>query len=198
VAQRRLQTIDKLFLATLVPLWLICLGLSVWTLWIDAQVSHAVVAGAEGTEAYPEVIGIRPYAEAEPDLRVGDRLLRLGDRDLRGVSAPGFQTLVAGNVRGPEPLPVLYERQGERRDGVLPKGCFAMVNWPFLPVSLSFGLVATLALLRARPSPLMRAGFLGMMSVAILAGSHFGGSPALAWASFARTRRPTRRCSSTR
>ncbi len=103
---RRLPLVDKILLATLVPLWVVCFGLSVQTVLRGDHIAHLTVLAPESADDYPTVAGLRPYAASEPDLRAGDRLLRVGDVDLRGTSPFQFQIEVLGETQGLSPVPV--------------------------------------------------------------------------------------------
>ena len=182
---RRLAPIDKALLLTVVPLWVIAFALSLSTAARQVHFSHAMVSASASAADYPIVVGFRPYLASEPELRVGDKLLRLGDRELRGISAFAFQVEVLSATQGDSGVVVLFEREGQRREGRLPVGPYAVLIWPTLPVSLAFGIVAILGLLRAPPTGMIRAACQGMMCVALYTAANFAGSHAVTYASFA-------------
>ena len=71
-----------------------------------------MVRAGEGSEGLPRVLGHRPYASPEPDLQVGDALLRVGEVDLRGATAFSFQidAIAAAN----EPVVENDSNRGDR------------------------------------------------------------------------------------
>ena len=107
-------------------------------------------------DTYPVLTGqfsrffhrVDPLAQA--DLRAGDRLLRLGDADLRGVGTFGFAA--RSFDEGDLSIPLVFERGGERIETSLdltPVSTFG----PALAASLSLAASAFFLLLRARPTP---------------------------------------------
>ena len=106
-------------------------------------------------------------------LRVGDRLLRVGEADLRGVGPLGFFLRFSEQAGSGRRVQVLFERDGELGEVSLPAGSLAIL-WPLLPVSLGFALVGVLGLVRARGA-LVRTGFCALLCTAIVFVSFFGG-----------------------
>jgi hypothetical protein len=98
---RRSRTVDWLLLATLLPIWLAIQGVAVrdslargpW--WFPFSVS-----GAQGSAGHPIVQRLNVL---DCPLRVGDRLLRVGDIDLRGHSLAETRRAQAPLLRGGGP-----------------------------------------------------------------------------------------------
>jgi hypothetical protein len=87
----RLRPLDKALLALFVPVWLVCFGLSLRTSVREIWNPPVVVSGADERGGYPTVIGLSSPSEGERSvLRVGDRILRLEEADLRDVGTVGF------------------------------------------------------------------------------------------------------------
>ena len=95
---------------------------------------------------YPTVAGFRPSLIVEPELRVGDTLLRVGQTDLRGMSPFAFQVEVLSATQAEPQVPVVFQREGGKTR--LPVGPYGLVIWPALPVSLALAGVAILILTR--------------------------------------------------
>ncbi len=160
----RLAPFDKALVLILVPIWIACFTLGVRTQLRGGGLA-AVVLSVEDAESYPALTGVYghrihpsdPLAEA--GLRAGDRLVRLGDADLRGVGTLGFfgRSLDAGG-RDDLSVPLVFERDGERRETWL---TLAPVSVFGPPLAASFALAASalFLLLRARPTPTVRAWF---------------------------------------
>jgi class 3 adenylate cyclase len=150
----RLAPLDKVLVLILVPLWAICFGLGV-----RAQVRGGGVAfvglSVEDAESYPALTGefdvtvhsSDPLAEA--GLRVGDRLVRLGDADLLGVGTVGFAARTLDEAGRDRSVPLVFERNGVRREISLALAYFGMcaaINGAVFPGSrlqwyASFGVI---------------------------------------------------------
>ncbi|MDJ0869086.1 MAG: hypothetical protein QNK03_23460, partial [Myxococcota bacterium] len=157
----RLAPLDKALLLILVPLWLVCFGLAVRS---QVEGGGFIVLGVSlaDSASYPMLTGhyYRLHSSNPLELaglRAGDRLMRLGDADLRGVGGFGF-FLHAIREAGRDPdATLVYERAGEERETRLP--LFSMSETrPRVAASLGFAAVLFL-LLRARPTPTVRASF---------------------------------------
>ena len=91
----RLAPLDKALVLILVPLWVVCFALSVQT-QVRGGGWAVVGLSLQDSQSYPTLNGqfsrlihsSDPLAEA--GLRAGDRLIRLGDTDLRGLGTLGF------------------------------------------------------------------------------------------------------------
>src|SRR3989442_4321220 len=135
------------------------------------------VASAE-RDVFPTVTGLWPGDGAQhSSLEVGDRLLRLGDADLRGVGPVGFFALAHEQLarERPEPaVPVVYEHAGERRQTYLPFVPLG-VPWRMIPLTSAFVLTGALVLLRRPGVPVARAFFLSAIAFSLHWTLFFGG-----------------------
>lgn len=91
---RRLALLDAVLLAFVLPLWLAALGLHLRQVAAGRLAFVGIyAAAADDPGGYPTVSGFWPGVEPpSPGPAIGDRLLRVGDADLKGVGALGFFT----------------------------------------------------------------------------------------------------------
>jgi class 3 adenylate cyclase len=103
---------------------------------------------------YPITLDIAPWSEfADIGLEPGDRLVRIGKVDLRGMGPLAFYAHFMAEARSGETLRVTIERGGElRATSVRPPP----VGWSQLPVSIAFAATALLLSLRAATTPVVR------------------------------------------
>lgn len=154
---RRLGALDWLLLATLLPLWIGCMALSVWHARAHPPGNVVFGALADGPEALPRVTFLRGAGD---ELRIEDQLVAVGGRDLRGAGYVRVQALAnAARVSDPEArLEVL--RAGEPLSMPLPTTRFVPWSWwAALALSVSLGLSGLVLLLRARGWHLARRFF---------------------------------------
>jgi signal transduction histidine kinase len=145
----RATTADKLLLVLIFPVAVLVGALHAWEVARSglAQLPIYAVPSRDGS-GYPLVGGYRLETDDRNTvLRPGDRLLRIGDRDLRGVGHLGFDAigLAAAGPRGEASL--TFERDGVRRTAPLPAVPHPY-PWSRLPNLLLLPLCA-LVLLRA-------------------------------------------------
>ncbi|MEN8158686.1 MAG: adenylate/guanylate cyclase domain-containing protein [Myxococcota bacterium] len=141
---------SRALLAALGLLFGVCASLHFWKLatgslaWVPVHVSPPDEPGGA-----PTLSGFLPgdRATGEAALRVGDRLLRVGERDLTGVGRLGFALAAWEQGRVGAPAPLVVERNGARLDLLLPLRPFAN-PWRTLPLLLSIGGLSLLALWR--------------------------------------------------
>ena len=165
-----------------VALWAACFALNIHAVVRGSGFSPLLVAGADTADGYPVVRGFRPYLAAdESGLRIGDRLVRLGNADLHGVGPLGFFAVFAEQARDSAIVPVEFER-ADLRGTVDVRAASVAMFAALLPASLVFACVAMLLRLRARPSPLVRALFACFMSVALHFAANFFGSRSATYA----------------
>jgi class 3 adenylate cyclase len=176
----RLAPLDRALVLILVPLWVVCFGLAV-----QAQLRGgglAVVSlSLEDADSYPVLTG--EYAEyfyesdplAEAGLRAGDRLVRAGEVDLRGVGMLGLQARVRQAAGSSLRVPVLFERDGELRETSLRLASFADFARPQLVNAFWELIVALFLLFRARPTPTVRAYFHAALATAFVRTHYLGG-----------------------
>jgi signal transduction histidine kinase len=122
----------------LFPLAFLVLGLHVREVVRTGLAQPPVYASPMGAGAYPIVGGMTVETRGHTELQVGDRLIRIGDRDLRGAGYLAFMGSAFEQAGADLRAPVVYERQGERRGTVLELTPFT-VPWlrvPFLAMML--------------------------------------------------------------
>ena len=143
-----------------------------------------LVEGAAGRDDLPRVARLAPWETPEATLlRGGDRLVRVGDRDLTGAAA--WQVYAdmhaAAGPRGA--LPLVIERRGERMafDDELATPSFLSRE---VAVALCFAATALLVLRRAPASPLARAFALGTFAWALTRVPFPGEAPVQTYAYF--------------
>jgi len=173
---RRLGPLDKALFALLVPIWAVCFGLCLRSVARPALLPPLAVRAID-TWGYPVLTDIAPWGDSETGVRRGDRLVRLGDSDLRGVGPWGFYTRFVAEARYDEPLPlVIYERDGRRGETRIPT---PISSQPPLLASLGFACTALVLALRAAPSPLARSLSRASMFTAVATASPVTGGVAL-------------------
>ncbi len=128
-------------------------------------ISPISLGAPAGPDSFPTFESRSPVGR-EVALLPGDRLLRLGEVDLRGVSPLRFFVLFPELAGVAETLEVEIERDGERRTVALPTRS-RIPPAPFLVVSLAFATTALMLLRSAPPSPMIRAFFLSFLGAAI-------------------------------
>ncbi len=179
---KRLAPLDRALVLILVPLWAVCFAVSVRTQLRGGGVATFAVSVADA-ESYPTLKGDAkggPKQLAATGLRAGDRLIQLGDADLRGVGTLRLNALRAwGEGRGQARVPLIFERDGERRETSLslaPVSAFRSV----LAVSLAFAASALWLILRGGSTPVLRAYFRAGMCMALTIASPMGSGVAYA------------------
>ena len=178
---RRLAPLDKALVLVLVPLWVVCFALGVRS-QIRGGGAATFEVSIEDAESYPTFKGDRmagPKRLAATGLRAGDRLIQLGDADLRGVGGLGLNTLRMGEGREPK-VPLIFERDGERREtslSLMPVSAFRSV----LAVSLAFAVSALWLILRGGSTPTLSAYFHAGMCIAFSIASPIGSGVTYAW-----------------
>ncbi len=183
---RRLQPIDRLLLVTLLPLWMAAFTLHVGEIQRTGLAQVPVYASPTWHgERYPTVGGFRLERDTSgTGLEVGDRMLRIGDADLRGVGYFGFDAIA-------------FDQAGEageaalelERDGVLRTIALALrpsaTPWARVPFSLAYMLIALVVLLRAPATSATRFFFIGFTTFAIFETPFEGGPPLQTFAAYA-------------
>jgi class 3 adenylate cyclase len=161
-------------LAGFLALWLACWGLSARSILGGSRFPALTTGPPDRPDAYPVVTGFLPWLSGETSgIRVGDRLLRVGGVDVRGVQPVALVGLVADTARRTGDVDVVVERASERRETTLPVGSMAVL-WPSLPSSLAFALTGVLLFVRARPpKPVVRAAALSLSVAGLYLGVNF-------------------------
>ena len=181
---RSLRPADRLQLFVLVPLWALCFVLETRSVLRDTAIPPLFVARADSAspgDAYLQVTGLVPWlATAGDGPAVGDRILRVGDTDLRGADRIDFWVAVAREVEPSRQVRVTYERGGVRHEASLRVGSERQ-SWPNPIVSLAWALVAVLVLLRVAEQPMARVVFQGYLCTAFLFANQIGGSRVEEW-----------------
>jgi class 3 adenylate cyclase len=164
----RLKPLDRALLVTLLPLWAVLFPLHVKyaaegrLAWLMLGAS---VSSPEDAASYPSIRSVANDASILTWARIsglqpGDRLVRIGNTDLRGVGPIGFFARAAEQASDDHWVSVVVERGGETREGA-----WSLDTWPYprwwwnLPALLLWIAVAVLVLLRASESRSSRAFF---------------------------------------
>ena len=184
---RELRTLDRVILGLFVVLWLLCFSLGTRAALRHTGYRSIIVSGPSRVDGYPELVGFISAAGEVPTdsaLRRGDRLIRLGDTDLRGMG-PIDVAMRFARERGPNArLPVRFVRSGEQEETTVAVGSYRMF-WPRLPAALVFALAAVFLLLRAPGSAMVRAFVYNYMCVALLLECMFAGGTFVTYLSIA-------------
>lgn len=171
-----LRPIDRALGAALLAIWVLFFGLSVASQFRHPGYTSVFVASPADPNGYPTLTSFRPWLQGrQSGLRIGDRLLQIGDADLRGLGPYSFYVRVAGQNARDRQLPVVFERAGVRGETSLPVGSYA-IFWPFLPPSLAFAVATWLLLFRARPSPMVHAFAHAFGCIALVFATYVAGS----------------------
>ena len=184
---RRLAPLDRALVLVLVPLWVVCFGLAVRTQMWGGPLPPFLELRAESAESYPVLTGA--YAQnvhpsdplAAAGLRPGDRLLRVGDLDLRGVGTAGFGPRALDEAGRALHVPLVFERDGQRLETSLALSPVSNVL-PVVATSFTLAASALFLLFRARPTRTVLAWFYLAMCWSIV-NSNFpaNGGEAYAW-----------------
>ena len=182
---KRLKALDVLLLLVLLPAWGAALVLHVRQIYRGrlAWVGVFVAAPATRTE-HPTVRGFWPGTDgAASGLLVGDRLVRAGGADLRGIGPVGFVARAASEADAALRVPIVYERDGRRQETTL-QLTPARYPWRILPLVVSLVGAGALVLLRVPDAPIGRAFFLAALAFAAHWTFFPGGPPVqtYAWA----------------
>ena len=172
---RRLAPIDRLLLGTLIPLWALCLWISVGEGLRNGQLRIPLVPrSAESPDAYPTVWEASWAEEpVESDLRPGDEILRVDGADLRGLSAGAvvMRTIEAARETGAASVDLARgDRRWTARLEARPKSDW----WAPLPFSFASVLAVALILLRRPDWFLARRGFVAGVCAAVGFLHYFG------------------------
>jgi hypothetical protein len=182
----RLAPLDKALVLILVPLWVVCFGLGVKAQFEGGGFGFVGLSLADA-ESYPVFNGEPVGAPGPLDsgLLPGDVLLRVGSADLRGVGGLGFLLRSSQETDRDSSVAVVYRRGGEQHETTLRMNPLSSYR-PWLAASFAYALSALFLLLRASPTPSVRAYFHAGLCVAFLCG--VGGhvvAPSLMWVQIA-------------
>ena len=109
------------------------------------------------------------------NIRVGDRILKIGNVDTSSISPIQFKLTIASQLSQQDKIPVQLKREGELHDGFLLRRIQPFA-WALLPMITTFLVVATLVLWQAPHSPRARTFFIGFASLAVFQSSIEAGS----------------------
>ena len=150
------RTRELALLGFLVAIWVVCFALFVREgLHGGPPQTHLLVGPPDGADAYPIVARLRPgYRMAADGVRPGDRLIRVGDRDLRGSMPWTVYARIYAAASGTS-VRVEHERDDHR---------FVSVEhlvgdgspWRDAVVAFGFAFTAVLVLWRAPGSRMVR------------------------------------------
>jgi class 3 adenylate cyclase len=171
---RNTRTTDRLWLVVAMAAWAVCFAFAARTAFGPGGFPPIVVRGAQGASDHPRVARVPDWGPEILNVRPGDSLLRLGETDLAGAGSLDFIHAFERAARTEPRVTVEIERGGSRQVATVAAGSHALFR-PLLLTSLAFAACAAWLLLRAPPSPLVRAFFLAFMTSAFFfAGSFFG------------------------
>lgn len=162
---RRLERVDRLLLLLLVP-WALVMALHVDAIRRGGLREPAVMVESAGSGP-PSVTSYRlDLDRGQAGLQLGDRILRIGSRDARGLGPFTFLAASVAEADGATEVPVEIERAGERQVvGVRLVG--PEVPWARIPSAIVFLLTALVVLLRAPEPGLARRFFLAVATMGI-------------------------------
>ncbi len=171
---RRLERVDRWLLLLLVP-WALVLALHVDAIRRGGLREPAVMVESAGSGP-PRVTSYRLDLDREQaGLQIGDRVLRIGSRDARGLGPFTFLAASVAEADGATQVPVEIERGGARR-GVGVRLVGPEVPWARIPSTIVFLLTALVVLLRAPEPGLARRFFVAVVTMGIFA-SPFPAAP---------------------
>ncbi len=173
----RVDRTDLWILGLVLPLAVAALALHVREVVRTGLAQPPVFASpGPGPDALPFVGGFTQEVDSSgTELRPGDRLLAVGEHDLRGRGYLGFMGLAFEAADDDLRVPVRYERDGQPGETSMRLRAFAV---PWLRVPFLVGMLAILVpILLQRPGdPFARLGVLAMASMAIGESIFEGGS----------------------
>jgi hypothetical protein len=180
-----LRRLDLLLLVTLVPCWVVAFALHVRQVvtgrlaWMPVVVSRPI-----GPDAFPAVVDFRREATpGETGLQIGDRLLRAGRAELRGVGPVGVFARLGAEADATLRVPVTYARgEAEAEGSTVVRLVPVAFPWRLIPLTLTFALVGVLVLLRLPGSALARTFLLAALSFSFHWTLFFGGPRAQTYA----------------
>jgi hypothetical protein len=108
---RRIGRVDIVLAVTLLPIWLAAFALHVHSV-VETKLAQPTffVSMPEDASAYPKVRGFRfETSGAASQLRFGDRLLAIGERDLRGVGHIGVDAIAIAEADQDYRIQLTYE-----------------------------------------------------------------------------------------
>jgi signal transduction histidine kinase/CheY-like chemotaxis protein len=176
----RFGFVEKLLLGVYLPAYLVALGLHAYEVERSGLAQLPVyVRGIPGD--YPVVAGYPVETDSSGSgLEPGDRLIRLGERDLSGVGYVGFQAIGLSRTRPGKPAPLVFERAGERRSVAI-EARPHVHPWSRLPLLVLIPSVCVLVLLRAPGSAGARRLFVAALTYGFAQAEFYGGPEWKTW-----------------
>ena len=172
---------DKLLLLATLPLFAVVLVLHVQET-AQTGLAQLPVFAKWNPGDYPQLGGFRLETDSSgTGLELGDRLIRIGDRDLRGVGYIGFHAIGLSLTQPSLPVPLVFERGGVRRTVPFEARPHPQ-RWSRLPILLLIPTVCILLLLRASGQPDAQRFYLCFMTYAIGQAHFYGGPEWKSWA----------------
>src|SRR5262245_45536258 len=149
----------------MVPLWVAVFALHVRQVVLTGLAEPPVyVWAAREPDGYPVVGAFRPELHAETvGLRIGDRLVRVGDVDLRGTGYLRVYATMLAEADDTLRVPVVFVRDGQQHTLSLALRRPA-IAWYWIPALLGTAVTAVLVLLRAPDVEQARLYFVATMS----------------------------------
>jgi len=161
---QRLQPFDIALLAIFVPLWLLCFALYLSDIANGRLARIPLLVNAPASaEDYPTIQAFWPGTEAEHlGFAIGDRLIRVGEADLRGVGPFGFTARMYEQAVHLQ-TPSVFSRDGVIETRLVKLQPFAF-PWRTLFLTLGFAGTAVAVLIRRPGVRVARAFFLASMT----------------------------------
>jgi class 3 adenylate cyclase len=180
---RRLKLVDWILIGTLLPVWLLCLSLHLYAGFLNAGARLPFDVASAPAGDHPRIDRLWLGVPELDGLSPGDRILRLGEEDLRGMSAVELRARALSRARTGRGLPFVFEHDGRPLEQVVHTRGFPSSWWTGAPFAAALGLIGLLLLLRAPDWPLRRRFFAASMLMATLAipFDSLGGWATAAW-----------------
>jgi len=181
---RQLGPLAKTLVAVWLLVWLAGLAVYGHRLAHGQIGKHALLVTApKDADGYPVLRGVRPttgtldrLVAGEPRPALGDRVLRVGERDLRGAGQLRFEALALDQTGPDLRVSLTLERDGERIETWV-EAAREPVTWSGLPGAF-WGALFGLILLFSRAARYRSARFLGAYCLLAALGSTVGSHPA--------------------
>jgi class 3 adenylate cyclase len=157
--------------------------LPIWAFWFALYLNNLArgriavmpisVSAPQKPDNYPTVLGF--WDVPWGGLQVGDRLIRIGQSDLKGVWPLGFFGRTSKQADAALNVSLVFLRAGRRHNALLP---LSPTPFPWVPAVIAISFVGTglLLLLRKPNSRLTRGAFLMAMTLSFLF-TPFSGAP---------------------
>jgi class 3 adenylate cyclase len=174
-----------MLLMLLAPVWLVGFALELRVLATDrvAAWPGVVVKAPASPDEYPVVVAFQDWERDASGLMLGDRLVRIGDSDLRGVGPFGFAARARAEAFGDLEAPVGYIHNGESHEATLRLRPHP-VGWSLPLIAFVWAFTGVLVLWRAPASPEARAFFPAAFTFSFMFLMFHGGpqrTPTYAW-----------------